>query len=315
MAPITWMVMSRDVSHAVRVHDQPLVVAALILDVDTGLVRGLSVAEDIGEALTQAVDAALTKPAGSLPPGRPVRILAAVGLGNLVAATLGQRPGLDLIPAIDEIVPAAEAEDIFDSFVGSISGRRQPSDPPSPADWKGLFDQVQIYTEATPWRRWADDIDFVVDLVFDGERRQVRAVVMGNAGIQPGLAIFPGEVVDADLERRDPDAPWPFEPETLACTLDDPASVPLEFRDRAIRYGWPRTAHLVPSFFGMDEDGGREISTADARLFTVVTAAVLSHDRRLRRPSPRASTPTEGHVAMPDSRSAHYSVLHQERPG
>jgi hypothetical protein len=71
----------------------------------------------------------------------------------------------------------------------------------------------------------------------------------------------------------------------------------------------------VPSFFGMDEDGGREISTADARLFTVVTAAVLSHDRRLRRPSPRASTPTEGHVAMPDSRSAHYSVLHQERPG
>jgi hypothetical protein len=309
------MVMSRDVSHAVRVHDQPLVVAALILDVDTGLVRGLSVAEDIGEALTQAVDAALTKPAGSLPPGRPVRILAAVGLGNLVAATLGQRPGLDLIPAIDEIVPAAEAEDIFDSFVGSISGRRQPIDPPSPADWKGLFDQVQIYTEATPWRRWADDIDFVVDLVFDGERRKVRAVVMGNAGIQPGLAIFPGEVVDADLERRDPDAPWPFEPETLACTLDDPASVPLEFRDRAIRYGWPRTAHLVPSFFGMDEDGGREISTADARLFTVVTAAVLSHDRRLRRPSPRASTPTEGHVAMPDSRSAHYSVLHQERPG
>jgi hypothetical protein len=303
------------VSHAVRVHDQPVVVAALILDVDTGLIRGLSVAEDIEEALTQAVEAALTKPAGSLPPGRPVRILAAVGLGNLVAATLGQRPGLDLVPAIDEIVPAAEAEDIFDSFVGSISGRRQPSDPPSPADWKGLFDQVQIYTEATPWRRWADDIDFVVDLVFDGERRQVRAVVMGNAGIQPGLAIFPGEVVEADLKRRDPDAPWPFDPETLACTLDDPASVPLEFRDRAIRYGWPRTAHLVPSFFGMDEDGGREISTADARLFTVVTAAVLSHDRRLPRPSPRAGAPTEGHVAMPDSSSAHYSVLHQERPG
>ena len=307
--------MSRDVSHAVRVHDQPVVFAALILDVDTGLIRGLSVAEDIGEALTQAVEAALTKPAGSLPPGRPVRILAAVGLGNLVAAKLGQRPGLDLIPAIDEIVPAAEAEDIFDAFVGSMSGRRQPSDPPSPADWKGLFDQVQIYTEATPWRRWADDIDFVVDVVFDGERRQVKAVVMGNAGIQPGLAIFPGEVVEADLEHRDPGAPWPFKTETLACTLDDPDSVPLEFRDRAIRYRWPRTAHLVPSFFGMDEEGGREISTADARLLTVVTAAVLSHDRRLRRPSPRAGTPTEGHVAMPDSRSAHYSVLHQERPG
>ena len=27
---------------------------------------------------------------------------------------------------------------------------------------------------------------------------------MGNAGIQPGLAIFPGEVVEADLEHQDP---------------------------------------------------------------------------------------------------------------
>ena len=313
VAPITWMVMSRDVSHAVRIVDQPVVIAALILDVDTGLIRGLSVAEDVGEALTQAVEAALTKPAGSLPPGRPVRILAAVGLGNLVAAELGRQPGLNLIPVIDEIVPAAEAEDIFDSFVGSMSGRRQPRDPPSPADWKVLFDRVQMYAEEVPWRRWADDVDFVVDMALDGERRRVKAVVMGNAGVQPGLAIFPGQVVEADLEHRDPAAPWPFEPETLACTLDDPDSVPLEFRDRAFRYGWPRTAHLVPSFFGMDEEGGREISTAEARLFTVVTAAVLSHDRRLRRPSPQPSTPTEGHVAMPDSRSAHYSVLHQER--
>jgi hypothetical protein len=315
VAPITWMVMSRDVSHAVRVVDQPVVVAALILDVDTGLIRGLSVAEDVGGALTQAVESALTKPAGSLPPGRPVRILAAVGLGDLVAAELRRRPGLNLIPLVDEIVPAAEAEDIFDSFVGSMSGRRQPSDPPSPADWKVLFDQVQIYAEATPWRRWADDIDFVVDVVFDGERRRVKAVVMGNAGIQPGLAIFPGEVVEADLEHLDPAAPWPFEAETLACTLDDPDSVPLEFRDRAIRYGWPHAAHLVPSFFGVDEEGGREISTADARMFAVVTAAVLSHDRRLRGPSSQPNTPTEGHLAMPDSRSARYSVLHQERPG
>jgi hypothetical protein len=197
----------------------------------------------------------------------------------------------------------------------SISGRRQPSDPPTPADWKVLFDQVQIYAEAVPWRHWADDIDFVVDVILDGERQRVKAVVMGNAGIQPGLAIFPGEVVEAVLERRDPATPWPFEPETLACTLDDPVDVPVEFRDRAIRYGWPQTAHLVPSFFGVDEEGGREISTANARLFSVVTAAVLTHDLPLRRPSPHPNTPTEGHVAMPDSRSARYSVLHQERPG
>ena len=314
MAPITWMVMSRDVSHTVRVADQPVVVAALILDVDTGLIRGLSVAEDVRGALAQAIEHALTEPAGTLAPGRPQRILTAAGLGDSVAAELGRRPGLNLLPPVDEIVPGAEAEDIFDSFVGSMAGRRQPSDPPSPADWKVLFEHVQAYAEATPWRRWADDIDFVVDVVLDGERGRVKAVVMGNAGIQPGLAVFPGEVVEADLEHQDPAAPWPFDAGTLACTLDDPDEVPVEFSARALRYGWRQTADLVPSFFGVDEEGGREISTADARLFAIVTAAVVAHVRRHRRPSPRSGTPTEGQVAMPDSHSARYSVLHQDRP-
>ena len=241
--------MSRDVSHAVVVADRPVVVAALILDVDTGLVRGLSVGEDVRGALAQAIEHALTKPAGTLAPGRPQRVLAAIGLSDPVATELGLRPGLNLLPPVDEIVPGVEAEDIFDSFVGFMAGRRQPTEPPSPADWKVLFDHVQAYAEATPWRTWADDIDFVVDVVLDGERRRVKAVVMGNAGIQPGLAIFPGEVVEADLEHRDSAAPWPFEPETLACTLDDPDSVPLEFRARALRYSWPQTADLVPSFF------------------------------------------------------------------
>jgi hypothetical protein len=308
------MVMSRDVSQSVRVAGQPLVVAVLILDVDTGLIRGLSVAEDVRDALAQAVESALNKPAGSLPPGRPQRILAAVGLGDLVGAELGRRPGLNLIPPVDEIVPGAEAEDIFDSFVGSMAGRRQPTDPPSPAHWRILFDQVQTYAEAAPWRRWADDIDFVVDVAIGGERRRVKVVVMGNAGIQPGLALFPGEVVEADL-ARDPAAPWPYDSGTLACTLDNPDDVPVEIRARAIRYGWPETAHLMPSFFGVDDEGGRDFSAADARLFAVCTAAVLSHDRHYRGPSPKPRTPTEGHVAIPESRSARYSVLHEKRSG
>jgi len=314
MAPITWMVMSRDVSHAVRVADQPVVVAALILDVDTGLIRGLSVAEDVRDALAQAVERALSKPAGSLPPGRPHRILAAVGLGDLVGAEFGRRSGLNLIPPIDEIVPGAEAEDIFDSFVGSMAGRRPASDPPSPDDWKVLFDRVQTYAEAAPWDRWADLIDFVVDASVDGERRHVKAVVMGNAGIQPGLALFPGKVIEADLEHRDSTAPWPFESQTLACTLDNPAGVPVEITARALRYGWPETAHLVPSFFGVDEEGGREFSKADARLFAVVTAAVLSHDSRHRRPLAKPGLPTEGHMAIPNSGLARYAVFHQKRP-
>jgi hypothetical protein len=125
MAPITWMVMSRDISESVRVADQPVVIAVLILDVETGLIRGLAVAEDVRTALSQSVENALNKPAGSLPPGYPQRVLADVGLSGLVLTELGQQPGLNLIPPVDEIVPGVEAEDIFDSFVESIAGRRQ----------------------------------------------------------------------------------------------------------------------------------------------------------------------------------------------
>jgi hypothetical protein len=129
VAPITWMVMSRDVSRSLRVADQPVAIAVMILDVDTGLIRGLSVEEDIRDALSQSVESALNNPAGSLPPGYPQRILAAVGLSDLVAAELGRQPGLRLLPPVDEIVPGAEAEDIFDSFVEAMAGPHPPTDP------------------------------------------------------------------------------------------------------------------------------------------------------------------------------------------
>jgi hypothetical protein len=107
-----------------------MVIAVMILDVETGLIRGLSAAEDIRSALSESVERALTKPAGSLPPEYPQRILVAVGLGDLVAAELGRLPGLNLIPPVEEIVPGEEAEDIFDSFVDAMAGRSQPEDPP-----------------------------------------------------------------------------------------------------------------------------------------------------------------------------------------
>jgi hypothetical protein len=132
MAPITWMVMTRDISHAVRVEGEPVVVAALILDVDTGLVRGLSVAADLRLALAQAVDTALDKPAGSLPPGRPQRILAEVGMGDEVVAAVSPRPGLHVVPMVEEVVPGTEAEDIFDSFIEYLSTRRRSPGPPFP---------------------------------------------------------------------------------------------------------------------------------------------------------------------------------------
>lgn len=82
--------MSRDVSHSIRVADQPVAIAVMIPDVDTGPSQGLSVAEDFPDALSQSVKRALNKSAGSLAPGYPQRVLAAVGLGECVAAELGR---------------------------------------------------------------------------------------------------------------------------------------------------------------------------------------------------------------------------------
>jgi hypothetical protein len=115
------MVMSRDVSHIIRVVDQPVAIAVMILDVNTGLIRGLSVEEDIADALSQAMERALSQPAAELPPGYPERVLAAVGLGDYVAVEFGRQPGLNLIPPIDEIIPGEDAEEIFDSFVEAFS--------------------------------------------------------------------------------------------------------------------------------------------------------------------------------------------------
>jgi hypothetical protein len=121
------MVMSRDISRFVLVADQPVVIAVLILDVDTGLVRGLSAGGDIAGALSPSVKSALTEPAGDLPPGYPDRILAAVGLGDLVVAELSRLSGSDPIPPVEEIVPGADAEEIFDEFVAHLADLRPPS--------------------------------------------------------------------------------------------------------------------------------------------------------------------------------------------
>lgn len=126
------------------------------------------------------------------------------------------------------------------------------------------------------------------------------------------IVLRAGDVVESELEHGESEAVSPYDPGTLVCTLDDPVDVPAEFTSRAIRYGWPEAAHVVPSFFGVDEVGGREISGGDARLLAIVTAAVLSHERRHGRLSSSSGSLTEGRLTIPGFNSAHYSVVHQK---
>lgn len=69
------MVLARDMPATVRVRGADRLVAAMVLDADTGLVRGIAIEQTTGRALQQAVTTVLSQPATELPPGSPGRVL------------------------------------------------------------------------------------------------------------------------------------------------------------------------------------------------------------------------------------------------
>src|SRR5919201_5638665 len=127
------MVLARDVPSTIRVRAADRLAAALVLDVDTGLVRGIAIEQTTDEALQQAVTAALTQPAAELPPGTPDRVLCATGLADQVRTAL-MTTGPTRRSVVVEVQPGPDAEDVFDSFLGHMAGRAQPEDLPAPAD-------------------------------------------------------------------------------------------------------------------------------------------------------------------------------------
>lgn len=116
----TWLVLVRDVSGAIHIRGHSQLKAGLVLDVNTGLVRGLAVAPTDAEGLAEAFGMALSKPAGTLAPGRPDRVLCGPGLAEPVAHALSELMAPSSLAPITEVKPGAEAEDIFDSFIGQI---------------------------------------------------------------------------------------------------------------------------------------------------------------------------------------------------
>ena len=197
-APTTWLVMLRDVSHAVRVSGARRVHLGLVLDVDTGVARGSSVASTRVAALRQTLRAALTEPLGPLPTGPPERVLCSRAIAAQVVRELGRRG--EPTPSVIEVDPDAEAEDIFDSFVGHMTGRSQPPDFAPPKDWALLYEQARRYAEAAPWQRWPDTVELAVHLRLGGRSTRYVALVLGNKGIQHGLVLYPGTSI-GETER------------------------------------------------------------------------------------------------------------------
>ena len=57
---------------------------------------------------------------------------------------------------------------IFDSLVGHMAGRAQPTGPPSTEDWSLLVGQALAYLRAEPWMRWSGAVSLGLQLTVDG---------------------------------------------------------------------------------------------------------------------------------------------------
>ena len=304
--------LSRDLSDSVRVTGEAHVWGGMALDTSTGLVRGVAVGTGESDALTRAIQMGLTKPAGSLPPGQPDEVLCAPELrAQIIEILLSLIPG-DGLPRVRATEPPAEAEDIFDSFVGRMSGRAQPTKPPNPSDWALLYRRAFDFYRAAPWTRWDDGIVLALETSIDRTDGGLAAVVMGNAGIQYGLVLYPGGHIPPGLDDWQPGLPVPMLPGTLSLMLDPPSNLPRDVRDKAFRYGWPPDAELVPAVLRLDPEGGSDPGEAEAQLLAVALAAVTAHDSR--GPVAVGSTrqATNGEIVLGNGRTASFSIT--QRP-
>jgi hypothetical protein len=276
----TWLLTVRDVSGSVRIADTPRVIATMILDADTGLARGVNVAATTAESRTQAMTMALTKPAGPLPPHPPATVICTSGDADQVQVELADLLPDQPQPEVLDGVPIDEVEDIVDSLVGHMNGRAQPERPPEPDDWRLLLNLASGYASAQPWRRWADTDPMDLTVKIGKTARRYVAVILGQEGIQRGLACYPGAVLPAGLHEWEPDRPVPLPAGTLFLWLDPPDEVPAEFAAKARRYGWPAGSALLPVALASAGDGPADLDQTAARHLSLAVSAVLDHHRR-----------------------------------
>lgn len=298
----TWMVLLRDVSHGVRVTGQDRVVASLVLHAETGLILGTHMSGTPQDALAGAFDAALSRPVMDLQPARPVRVVFAVDAASEVrraveAAPLGS-------PELVEATSLDEAEDILDSLVGHLSGRAQPSEPPTSEDWALLTRQTLEYARAEPWSRWSDASHLGLQLTINATTEHYVAIVMGNAGVQRGLALYRGTSLPKKLSM----SPGAVPNGTLLLFLDPEGENPAEFTQKARRYGWPSDAALLPAWVAGSPQGPSDLSDIDAQRLQIALAAVLLLDAQGPVLAKNETTPINGEVTLSGGRLARCTI-------
>lgn len=308
VADRTWLVLLRDISHAVRIADEPRIVASLVFHMETGIVLASAVAAGEEQVLEQVCQMALSKPAGGLAPRRPDRVLCNPGLARLLETQLRRLARSDPAPPVSEVPAVHEAEDIFDSFVGHLAGRRDADGFAAPSAWQLLFDEVIRFYEREVWSRWADDVDLLIEVGLGEHDATYSAVVLGHEGIQRGVVLYPGTGPPAGLREDRAGRLAAMPPGTLMLNFDPPREVPAEFVLKASRYGWSADADLTPVFLRVDGREPVEPGREDVRVLTVALAALLEHDAT--GPIPVANGPlvTNGKLSLLEGETASFSI-------
>jgi hypothetical protein len=286
-----WLVLAHDVSDSVRIDGQSTVAAALVLNAESGLI----LASGVGARSSGAVlDALKNGWQGAVRKGERRQILCAPELAKVVRRHVA---GLAIDAEVVVVDPVLEAEDVFDSLVGHLAGRRQPADLPSPAHWSMLFRQTRAFAEAQPWRSLADEDILDVELRVGASVTSGLCVVLGNAGITRGLALYPhGTRPQAIMAGGIPPSG------TLCLTLDTRAELPERIVAKARRYRWPEELALWPLFFAWTDDAAADLSAEQTAVLTLALAAALSHHQEPRSPH------HEGELILAEGERGRYRV-------
>jgi hypothetical protein len=280
MAAGAWIVLCRDVSESLQVDGLERVWLSLILDADTGLALATMPGSSQQEALEGACVAAAASTLGDAPSaGRPaqvwVRTTLVPAVTTAVAAVLSDPP-----PVIASGV-IAEAEDIFDSMIQTLGGRPFVADLPSTEQWHALYDELARFAAQEPWQRLDDNDPLHVQLTVDDQRSDWAAIVMGSAGIQLGLAAYPGLTLPTALSAPTGRIEEAIVPGSFLVFFDDAGQLPSDVIDKALRHGWPDELDVFPHCVTVDETG--QPGSLDATTATVLhglLSAVRQHDER-----------------------------------
>ena len=298
----TWIVLLRDLSAGVQVAGQDRVHTSLVLHAETGLILSTFVAATAQESLAGTFQAALTRTVAGLPPAAPARLVFTAQVADEVRRAAGT-PALGS-PKLIEADAIDEAEDIFDDLVGHLSGRAQLDQAPSSADWALLVAQTLAFVRAEPWLRWSDASRLALELIVEGSTEQYLAVVMGQAGVQHGLALYAmASLPDEQAMRRGQP------PEgALLLFLDPEGESPPEFTGKARRYGWPVDEPLVPAWLASTQQGPRDLSDLDAQRLATALVAILAVDAQGPILARAKDTPLVGEVALSSGRVGRYEI-------